>query len=107
MAQERSTISATRITSIRLAVAAFVLGAAVTLAYRPFTQTVRGDCGIYDYIAQSILRGEVPYRDVVDPKAPLSMYLSALAMGIGRTAGVGDVIAVRWLYGLMAGLLSA
>ncbi|PYT04069.1 MAG: hypothetical protein DMF60_16445, partial [Acidobacteria bacterium] len=97
----------TRITSIRLAVAVFLLGAAVTLAYRPFSQTVRGDCGIYDYIAQSILRGELPYRDVIDPKAPVSMYLSALAMGIGRAVGVDDVIAVRWLYVLMAGLLSA
>jgi hypothetical protein len=97
----------TRITSIRLAVAAAVLGAAVTLAYRPFSQTVRGDCGIYDFIAQSILRGEVPYRDVIDPKAPLSMYLSAMAMAIGRSMGARDVIAVRWLCVLMAGLLSA
>lgn len=108
MWQERMTWSSlTRITSIRLAVAAFLLGAAVTLAYRPFSQTVRGDCGIYDYIAQSILRGEMPYRDVIDPKAPASMYLSAMAMGIGRSIGARDVIAVRWLYVLMAGLLSA
>jgi DolP-mannose mannosyltransferase len=99
--------SLTRITSIRLSVAALLLGIAVTLAYRPFGQTVRGDCGIYDYIAQSILRGQLPYRDVIDPKAPASMYLSAMAMAIGRSAGAPDVVAVRCLYVLMAGLLSA
>jgi len=97
----------TRITSVRLAAAAFLLGVAVTLAYRPFSQVVRGDCGIYDYIAQSILRGQMPYRDVIDPKAPGSMYLSATAMAIGRSIGARDVIAVRWLNVLMAGLLLA
>ncbi len=97
----------TRITSGRIAAAAFLLGVAVTLAYRPFNQAVRGDCGIYDYIAQSIVRGQLPYRDVIDPKAPGAMYLSATAMAIGDSVGVRDIIAVRWLYVLMAGLLLA
>jgi hypothetical protein len=108
MREERMTWSnLTRITSTRLAVTAFLLGIAVTLAYRPFSQTVRGDCGIYDYIAQSILRGQLPYRDVIDPKAPVSMYLSAVAIAIGRSVGAPDVPAVRCLYVLLAGLLSA
>ena len=96
------------ITSVRgLAVVAFLLGAAVVLAYRPFSQTVRGDCAIYDYIAQSILRGQMPYRDAIDPKAPAGMYFSAMAMAIGKSIGMRDVIAVRWLHVLMAALLSA
>jgi len=96
------------ITGVRaLAVIAFLFGVAVALAYRPFSQTVRGDCAIYDYIAQSILRGQMPYRDVIDPKAPASMYFSAMAMAIGKSIGTGDVIAVRWLHIWMAGLLSA
>ncbi len=94
-------------TSVHVAVVAFLLGAAVTLAYRPFSQTVRGDCGIYDYIAQSILRGQMPYRDVIDPKAPASMYLSAVAMAVGRPVGTSDVISVRWLNVWMVGLLTA
>lgn len=100
--------SLTHKTSVRrLAVAAFLLGVAVALAYRPFSQTVRGDCAIYDYIAQSILRGQMPYRDVIDPKAPAGMYLSAMAMAIGKSIGTQDVVAVRWLHVLMIGLLSA
>ena len=96
------------ITSVRgLAVVAFLLGGAVVLAYRPFSQTVRGDCAIYDYIAQSILRGQMPYRDAIDPKAPAGMYFSAMAMAIGKSIGMRDVIAVRWLHVLMAALLSA
>src|SRR5215831_18494107 len=94
-----------RITSNQLAIVAFLLGVAITLAYRPFSQPVKGDVGIYDYIAQSILRGQVPYRDVIDPKAPVSMYISAIAMAAGRSVGVRDVVAVRWLNALMARLL--
>ena len=53
-------------TTRRLAVIAFVLGALVMLAYRPWRQFEAGDTAVYDYIAQSILRGQMPYRDVVD-----------------------------------------
>jgi len=91
----------------RLAVVAFLLGVAVALAYRPLRQTVRGDFAIYDYIAQSILRGQMPYRDVIDPKAPASMYLSAMAMAIGKPMGMSNVAAVRLLHVLMVGFLSA
>jgi len=97
----------TRITTKQIAIVAFLLGVAITLAYRPFSQPVRGDTGIYDYIAQSILRGQVPYRDVIDPKTPASMYMSAFAMAAGRSVGISDVAAVRWLNALMTGLLLA
>lgn len=90
-----------------LAVAAFLIGAAVVMADRPFTHPESGDSSIFDYIAQSIVRGQVPYRDVIDPKGPGSTYLSAAAMVAGVEVGMRDIIAVRWLHVLMMGLLAA
>lgn len=93
--------------STTLAIIAFFLGVAVMLAYRPWTQLEVGDPAVYDYIAQSILRGQVPYRDVVDIKGPGGAYLSAAAMALGEAVGLRDVIAVRLLNVVLAGLLSA
>src|SRR5262249_14840724 len=62
---------------------------------------------IYDYIAQTIVRGQMPYRDVIDPKTPLSSYISAAAMMLGRSVGIRDVIAVRWLHVFLMGFLAA
>lgn len=98
----------TRLANVRVvALAAFLIGAAVVLADRPFTHAETGDSSIFDYIAQSIVRGQVPYRDVIDPKGPGSMYLSAGAMAIGRSLGVRDIIAVRWFHVVLMGLLAA
>ena len=88
-----------------LLLAIFVLNVVVMLGYSPFKQLERGDSAIYDYIAQSILRGDMPYRDVIDPKTPGSMYLSAGAMAAGKLFGMWDVFAVRWLHILLMGLL--
>src|ERR1700720_624504 len=52
--------------SRRLALLAFLFGAAVTLMYRPLSQPEVGDSSLYDYIAQCILRGQLSYRDVID-----------------------------------------
>lgn len=90
-----------------LAVAAFLLTVAVMFMYRPFSQAEAGDSAVYDYIAQLIVRGQTPYKDEIDIKAPGSFYLSALAMEAGRTVGVRDIIAARLLHILLAGLLSA
>lgn len=92
--------------SRKLTLAAFMLAAAVMLAYSPFKQLERGDPAIYDYIAQSILRGQMPYRDVIDPKAPASMYLSAAAMAAGRLIGIWDVYAVRLAHIVFVGWLA-
>ena len=97
-----------RISNLRLlALAAFLIGVSVTLMHRPFTQPEGGDEAIWDYVAQCIVRGQAPYRDVVEIKSPLSAYLSAAAILIGRSAGLRDAIAVRLLNVLMVGLLSA
>ncbi len=90
-----------------LAFLALLLGAAIAMMYRPFSQLEAGDAAIYDYIAQSILRGQVPYRDVVDIKGPLAPQLSALAMVVGKALGLRDIIAVRLFHVLLVGLLSA
>ncbi len=93
--------------SATLAVAAFLLTVAVMFMYRPFSQAEYGDSAVYDYIAQLIVRGQTPYRDEIEIKAPGSFYLSALAMEAGRALGVRDIIAARLLHILLAGLLSA
>src|SRR5262249_14231248 len=90
-----------------LLVAVSILAAALMLLYRPFSQIEGGDSAIYDYIAQSILRGQVPYRDVVDIKGPAAAYLSAGAIAAGRVMGLTDVSAIRLLHVLMAGLLAS
>ena len=89
------------------ALAAFVIGVGVILMHHPGRLAERGDLAIWDYVAQSILRGQVPYRDVVEIKTPASAYLSALAMAAGRAAGLPDIAAVRVLQVLLVGLLAA
>jgi len=93
--------------SVSLAVAALVITAALMFMYRPLSQAEEGDSAVYDYIAQMIVRGQTPYRDEIDIKAPGSFYLSALAMKAGRAVGLRDIIAARLLHILLAGLLSA
>jgi len=85
----------------------FLFAAVLMLFYRPFSQPEGGDSAIYDYIAQAILRGQVPYRDVVDIKGPASVYLSAASVAVGRLIGLQDVIAIRLFHVLMVGLLAA
>src|SRR6185295_4962438 len=89
-----------------LAIALFLFAVALMLMYKPFSQMETGDSAGYDYIAQSILRGQMPYRDVVDIKTPGSMYLSALAMAAGEAVGLRDVVAVRLFQTVLFGLLS-
>ncbi|HSE38751.1 MAG TPA: DolP-mannose mannosyltransferase [Blastocatellia bacterium] len=83
-----------------------LVSAAITIMYRPFSQPEGGDAAIYDYIAQSILRGQVPYRDVADIKGPFAPQLSAAAMAIGSVIGIRDIIAVRSLHVVLVCLLS-
>lgn len=87
-------------------ICAFLITVIVMFLYRKLSQPEGGDSAIWDYVAQCILRGQVPYRDVVEIKSPLSAYLSAAAMFIGKSIGIRDVIAVRLLNVVMAGLLS-
>jgi hypothetical protein len=83
----------------------FSLGATVMLMYRPFSQMEGGDSAVYDYMAQSIVRGQIPYRDAIDSKGPASLYLSALVMVLGKAFGLQDIIAVRVFCVLLVGVL--
>ena len=61
-----------RITRIKPALAipivAFLIGATVMLMYSPLRQMEGGDSAVYDYMAQSIVRGQIPYRDFQTPR---------------------------------------
>src|SRR4051812_17086303 len=87
-----------------LSLAIFLASLVILLAWRLFTQLEIGDSAIWDYVAQAILRGQIPYRDVVEIKGPGSAYLSALAMWLGKCVGLRDVLAVRFMQ---MGLASA
>src|SRR5712692_3506777 len=90
-----------------LALGAAALTVVVLLMYRPFNRAEIGDQANWDYMAQSIVRGAVPYRDVIANKAPESAYLGALAISLGKLAGLRDVLAIRLLGVLMTAVLSA
>ena len=66
-----------------------------------------GDRANWDYIAQVISRGDVPYRDVVNIKSPLSAYIGAAAIVVARPFGIRDVYAIRFMYILLAALTVA
>lgn len=85
---------------------AFLFTLAVMVIYRQLSQPEGGDSAIWDYVAQCIIRGQIPYRDVVEIKTPGSAYLSASAMWIGTRLGVRDVMAVRLMQMGLVGLLS-
>src|SRR5436190_14276801 len=90
----------------RAGLIAFLLSVVVMVLYRELNQPEGGDSAIWDYVAQCILRGQVPYRDVIEIKTPGSAYLSAMSMWVGSWIGVRDVIAVRLRQRALVGLLS-
>jgi 4-amino-4-deoxy-L-arabinose transferase-like glycosyltransferase len=84
-----------------------VLAAALLLARLPsLVQPAGGDQGIYAYVGESILRGDVPYRDAWDQKPP-GVHLTYAAMfAVWRNESVvatADLVAA----GLIALLLVA
>src|SRR5262245_30317357 len=89
-----------------ISLVAAIVGIGVILAHHPFSLPERGDVSICDSVAQSILRGQIPYRDVIEIKSPLAAYLSAMAIATGRAFGLQDVEAVRLLSVFLIGLLS-
>ena len=85
--------------------AIFFLSVTVFVLYRPWSEPEGGDAAIYDYISQSIVRGQLPYRDVADRKSPGGPYLSALAMVTGKLVGLRDIIASRILHVLIGAMV--
>jgi hypothetical protein len=90
----------------KLALAAFLISVLVMILYRPFQRPEGGDSAIYDYVAQAVLRGQLPYRDVVDIKTPFSQFFSAGAILAGKSFGIRDLFAIRALYVLLVGVFS-
>jgi hypothetical protein len=76
-----------------------MIGTAIVYAqFDPFNQPIRGDRANWEYMAQVITRGGVPYRDAVNIKTPLSAYIGAGAILLMRPFGVRDIYAVRLTY---------
>ena len=96
----------TRQSTTTIALGVFLLTLVVLLMYKPFNRAEIGDQATWDYIAQSIVRGELPYRDVIANKAPAAGYFSALAIAVGKLIGIRDVLAIRILMVLLTGVLS-
>jgi hypothetical protein len=61
----------------------------------------------WDYFAQVISRGGVPYRDVVNIKTPLSAYIGAAAIVATRPFGLSPVIATRTTFVCLSALTVA
>lgn len=90
-----------------LALGALVL-AAVVYAQLPLSRVpLRGDRANWVYFAQVLARGGAPYRDVVNIKSPLSAYVGAAAIRVGRVVGIRDLYAVRVVYLALAALTVA
>jgi hypothetical protein len=88
-----------------LPLAVFAVAVVLATMYHPFALMEGGDNAIWDYIAQCVLRGQVPYRDVIDNKTPAAAYLSALAMALGKLFALDTFLAARVLSVLLVGAL--
>lgn len=82
----------------------------VLVPISPYYQAIPNvDSGVYAYIGDSILKGDVPYTDVWDHKGPLVYYLNAAGRMLTQDTmwGVWSVEVVSllvtlllWIYGL-------
>ena len=106
-AQPRSPMLAALTRRIWLPLVIFAAAVVLAVMYHPFALPEGGDNAIWDYVAQGILRGQMPYRDIIEIKTPAAAYLSALAMATARLFGADAVLAVRLLFVLLVGGLCA
>ncbi len=82
-----------------------VCAAVVYLQFEFWKQPSIGDRANWDYMAQVIVRGGIPYRDAVNIKTPLSGYIGAAAILAGKPFGLRDLIAIRIACLLMSILI--
>jgi len=75
----------------------FVLGLAACWRLNPLRSPIVADNQIYFYIAERAASGIPPHISEFDPKNALSMFLTALAIRLGRWAGADDLLAARAL----------
>ena len=82
----------------------------VTIVYLQtqfWKQPSGGDPANWDYMAQVIARGGMPYRDAVNIKTPLSAYIGAAAIVTTRPFGLRDILAIRIVFILLSALTVA
>lgn len=79
-----------------------LLASAMFLCFRPWAQPEVRDHSIWDYVAQVIADGGVPYRDAVEIKTPASAYMGAAAILAGRVVGLPDFASIRVLFFLIS-----
>lgn len=70
-------------------------------------QPSSGDRANWDYFAQVIVRGGVPYKDVVNIKSPLSAYIGAVAIVVTKPFGLRDIFAIRIAFLILSALVAA
>jgi hypothetical protein len=102
--RERASKRLEGITRLGLFWIVMAVAVAVYSQSRFWTQPSAGDRANWDYFAQVIARGGVPYRDVVNIKSPLSAYIGAAAIMATRPFGLRDVLAIRVAFILLAAL---
>ena len=93
------------LTRRRLFWAVFIFASLAYVQTQFWTQASAGDRANWDYFAQVISRGGVPYRDVVNIKSPLSAYIGAAAIVVTRPFGLRDLLAIRVAFVLLAALV--
>ncbi len=78
--RQRNTV---RHTAIIMILWIFLLAIFVLILNLPWTPVIKGlgqDRGLYAYVGNAILHGQLPYRDVWEQKPPIGLYLNALAV---------------------------
>jgi hypothetical protein len=85
----------------------FVAAMIVLCQFQFWRLAAKGDRANWDYFAQVIARGGVPYRDVVNIKTPLSAYIGAAAILATRPFRLREIYATRAASILLAALAVA
>ena len=94
---------------------AFLALAALLLLLRlpAIVQPLGADQGLYAYVGERILAGELPYRDAWDQKPPGIHYIYAAVRGVSRgdaAVGMADLLAagvVGWLLFRLGGAMGS
>lgn len=63
-----------------------------------FEARLNHDDGGYVYSGQQVLRGVAPFQSLFDHKGPLTAFVCAAAIGLGRVLGTDDLLAVRFVF---------
>jgi hypothetical protein len=85
----------------------FAFALLVYTQFQFWKQPSHGDRANWDYFAQVISRGGVPYRDVVNIKSPVSAYIGAAAVMATRPFGLRDIFAIRITFIIQAAFVVA